>query len=75
MTDPTPEDEYDSIAYGVCPIKHTPAAKCVICDNISKEIRAAVEAERERCAKVAESCSLAGHHRTRIADAIRRGPE
>jgi hypothetical protein len=44
----TVEDNFAAIAYGLCPIKHAPASMCATCDNIEKEIRAAVEAEQKR---------------------------
>jgi septal ring factor EnvC (AmiA/AmiB activator) len=52
MTDPTPEDQFDGIAYGLCPDLHTPAAECYVCDHIAGALRVAVEAEREELAKV-----------------------
>jgi hypothetical protein len=51
MTDPTPEDQFDGIAYGLCPIQHAPAATCETCDNIADALRTAVKAEREGCAE------------------------
>jgi hypothetical protein len=44
-----PEDQFDGIAYGLCPIQHAPAAACDSCDDIATALRAAVEAEREGC--------------------------
>jgi hypothetical protein len=50
-----PIDQFDGIAYGLCPIMHTPAAPCDTCRRIANAIRAAVEAENKACARACES--------------------
>jgi hypothetical protein len=58
MSKPTPEDQFDGIAYGLCPIQHAPAAACDSCDDIEGALRAAVEAEREGCESEVDRLSL-----------------
>jgi hypothetical protein len=64
MSDPTPEER--ARKHCDSPYHDQRPGLCSYCELLAREIRAAIEAEREACAKVAEA-----HHMYEVAAAIR----